>query len=195
MDKNIDKRTIRTRRAITVAFTELMLEKDYEDITVTELADRAQINRKTFYAHYECLDDVLYELQIGIAERVIEIYKKNNKGMFDIDAFTNTLNDMLNENYNLYRRLVVANSYRFFSRSIKDNIKEAVMEQFSASLNVDKVVLNLVAEYCVSGMFKVYKVWFDEGANIDKQKLAKLVSVLTWGAIKSVMAEEDFKKQ
>ena len=36
---------------------------DYEKITVRELTDRAMINRKTFYLHYETLDELLEEVR------------------------------------------------------------------------------------------------------------------------------------
>ena len=78
-----DRRTKRTHKAITQAFTELIIEKEFSEITVTELAERANINRKTFYSHYECIEDVLDELQVEIAERLVEIYRKHNKGPFD----------------------------------------------------------------------------------------------------------------
>ena len=44
---------------------------DYDEITIKELTQRAQINRKTFYLHYGSLDDLLEELQQEIAENFI----------------------------------------------------------------------------------------------------------------------------
>ena len=47
--KKEDLRVIRTKKAIRAAFAELLSEKDPVDVTVTEIAACAQINRKTFY--------------------------------------------------------------------------------------------------------------------------------------------------
>lgn len=58
-----DLRVQRTINNIYQAFEELICEKDYAHITVTELARRAQINKKTFYRYYETLDDLLAEIQ------------------------------------------------------------------------------------------------------------------------------------
>lgn len=58
-----DLRVQRTIKSIYDAFSELILERDYEKITVTELAKRAMINKKTFYRYYPTLDDLLAELQ------------------------------------------------------------------------------------------------------------------------------------
>lgn len=57
-----DKRVLKTRKAITTAFMELTLEEDMQKITVSDIAERAVINRSTFYLHYadakEVLDDI-----------------------------------------------------------------------------------------------------------------------------------------
>ena len=50
--KSVDRRVIKTKRAIRNAFAKLMVEKDINDITIIELAEAADINRKTFYNYY-----------------------------------------------------------------------------------------------------------------------------------------------
>ena len=44
-----DRRVVKTKRAIRNALVQLLSEKELDQITVKELADRADINRKTFY--------------------------------------------------------------------------------------------------------------------------------------------------
>ena len=61
--KQEDLRVRKTKEAIRRTFEDMICEMDYEKITVKELTDRAMINRKTFYLHYETLDDLLEELQ------------------------------------------------------------------------------------------------------------------------------------
>ena len=58
-----DLRVRKTREAIHNTFKSMICEMDYDQITIKELTERAQINRKTFYLHYNSLDDLLAELQ------------------------------------------------------------------------------------------------------------------------------------
>lgn len=58
-----DLRYIKTERAIRKAFHELLQEKDLRRITVRELVDRAEINKTTFYSHYETLPDLIDTLE------------------------------------------------------------------------------------------------------------------------------------
>ena len=56
--KKIDRRVLKTRQAIEEALASLILKTDYDKITVSALAKEANINRKTFYLHYDSVDDV-----------------------------------------------------------------------------------------------------------------------------------------
>ncbi len=48
-----DLRIIKSKKAIKNAFLELTKEKGYNNITITDIAEKALINRKTFYMHYD----------------------------------------------------------------------------------------------------------------------------------------------
>lgn len=48
-----DPRVTRTRQLLLQAFMELMNEKSFQSITVQDIADRATVNRVTFYAHFQ----------------------------------------------------------------------------------------------------------------------------------------------
>lgn len=51
--ESVDPRVRRTRQLLKQAFTELMTEKSFEAITIQDIADRATVNRVTFYAHFQ----------------------------------------------------------------------------------------------------------------------------------------------
>jgi AcrR family transcriptional regulator len=51
-EKQVDLRVRRTRHLLQQAFMELMAEKDFQSITVQDIADRAMVNRATFYDHF-----------------------------------------------------------------------------------------------------------------------------------------------
>lgn len=61
MEKSTNPSAIRSRKMIVQALLRLMKRKKYAAITITDIANEAQIGRKTFYRHFYTLDDVLNE--------------------------------------------------------------------------------------------------------------------------------------
>jgi AcrR family transcriptional regulator len=73
VEKKVDPRVKRTRELIVRAFGELVAEKGHRGLTVQEIAERATVNRATFYAHfrdqYELLDYFISEAFRGELRR------------------------------------------------------------------------------------------------------------------------------
>ena len=72
--RKMDKRVMKTRRAIHEAMTKLLTVKPIEEITVTELAEKAEINRKTFYNYYNSVYMVAEEMEDEIVARFDNLY-------------------------------------------------------------------------------------------------------------------------
>jgi AcrR family transcriptional regulator len=56
--RKLDRRVARTRDRLGDALVELLLAKPFDEITVQEVLDRAQVSRSTFYAHYRDKNDL-----------------------------------------------------------------------------------------------------------------------------------------
>jgi len=54
-----DRRTRRTRQLLRDAFVALLKEKRYEDVSVQDIIERADVARSTFYVHYVDKEDLL----------------------------------------------------------------------------------------------------------------------------------------
>ena len=68
----IDKRIVKTKTNIKNALLDLAQNKKLEDITVSELTSHAQVNRSTFYLHYDSVLSVLEDIENEIAENIVE---------------------------------------------------------------------------------------------------------------------------
>jgi AcrR family transcriptional regulator len=57
--KKVDRRTQRTRHQLGRALVGLVEEKRFDDITVQDVIDRADVGRSTFYTHFRDKEDLL----------------------------------------------------------------------------------------------------------------------------------------
>lgn len=113
----MDLRVKKTKRAIRSAFYELIKEKPLEKITVKEIAERAEINKTTFYAHYETVYDLVDQLeQEAVAEVISQI---------------NTAQSLLDE-----PRIFVKEMYAVLSKNwcSAETFSAPAMAQFTAHL-------------------------------------------------------------
>lgn len=56
---SLDRRVLKTRRALVVTMVALVHEKGYRGFSVSELLERADVGRSTFYNHYRGKDELL----------------------------------------------------------------------------------------------------------------------------------------
>ena len=73
-----DLRFIKNENLIRETFYEMLSEMEYSKISIKELTQRAQINRKTFYLHYTSLDHLLATLQLEIMEPTFKMIEETS---------------------------------------------------------------------------------------------------------------------
>ena len=71
----MDRRVIRTKKAIRSALFKLMESKDISSITISELTALANVNRRTFYTHYSNITDILDETEAEIVEALQQLIR------------------------------------------------------------------------------------------------------------------------
>jgi AcrR family transcriptional regulator len=78
-----DPRILRSRRMLTEALARLLISKEFEDISIQEIADEATLNRATFYLHYSDKDALL---QAMTANRFRDLIASRGLSFTDCDG-------------------------------------------------------------------------------------------------------------
>lgn len=123
--KNLNNSSFKTKEAIRTVFAEMVKEKqDLNKITVTELVRRANINRSTFYLHYNDIFDIVSELEHSLMSSILD---KNPQSREEMLQFLNDLMELIRKNENLYRQILASDSPVYFLRKMRREIAAKIM--------------------------------------------------------------------
>ena len=126
----MDRRQQKTRTAIFSAFCNLLENKRYENITVQEIIDEANIGRSTFYAHFETKDELLRSMCTDIFHHVFtqELPQETDHGCsVDSRSLELKLGHVLyhlRENRLNLKGLLASESGELFLSYLKDYLRE-----------------------------------------------------------------------
>ncbi len=185
----LDKRCRKTRKAIKTSLIKLMSEKDIANITITEIAGDADINRKTFYAHYRDLYDILDEIENDLIEKLFHILDNADivKIMYNPYPLFKELTSEINKDFDFYKFLLQSKDYNSLLNKIQGIIKDKFIELTKNTIKIDGDLLYFMIDFVSSGITSVYKEWFRSDRNISLEQLAKSISILIGSGLNSLI--------
>ncbi len=171
-----DRRFVRTEKAIRSAFFRLAEQLDIQKITISALAREADIDRKTFYLHYDSVDMLIDELMNEEALLLVDQLRKSvsdNNSDMTVD-FLQELSVGLAVDMKSIRRMAAHMSIESQLQRIEQPLIEAIVAD--NSFNFDNEVAN--ADYYISfltaGMLAVYRRWLLEDSDIPLDNISKV---------------------
>ena len=133
----MDRRQRKTREAIFSAFTSLLSERNYAQISVQEIIDRANIGRTTFYSHFETKDYLLKDLCEELFGHIIDTAMglpagdySCNLGTAEDSVFLHLVRHLQENDRNIIELLNSQNN-DIFLRYFKDNLKKLIITQYA----------------------------------------------------------------
>ncbi|WP_419872517.1 TetR/AcrR family transcriptional regulator [Candidatus Pristimantibacillus sp. PTI5] len=134
-----DPRILRTRQLLRDAFIELLQEMDIEKISVNRLAERATINRVTFYLHYRDIPDMLEKMANDMIEDIHQVLyntPQNPKSAEETDwpMLVNLL-EHIAQNAKFYKVILAINRTTLFSDHLLKLLAELVTERLNSREN------------------------------------------------------------
>ncbi|WP_059054141.1 TetR/AcrR family transcriptional regulator [Paenibacillus senegalimassiliensis] len=173
----IDRRVVRTQQALKTAIVELMSEKSFDDITLQDLSDRANVSRGTIYLHY--LDK--YDLLDKLIESHIHEMRESCRASLDLGFIEGTLvwTEYLDNNSSFFSMMLDSKGAPFF----RDRFAEFLSEEFQNDVDVTRgknkgLSKDLTVTFIISAYIGVIEWWFKENKPITYQGLAQQLGTL-----------------
>lgn len=181
-----DRRVTRTKAALTAALFELLGEKDFSKISITELTRRADVDRKTFYLHYQTMDEILeefFEENINHLRETIEREGLFRGDTIDIVAFFRVLCGQVTQDKALFRRLALGGGYTYYMERTRALLREGLEDYIRRQGGHSEAELQLLGEFYAAAVMRVYLIWLRGDLDMDEAQLAETVGKAVSGAL------------
>ena len=176
----MDRRQKKTRNAIFKAFTDLLSQKEYSQITVADIIESADVGRATFYSHFETKDYLLKELCEELFCHIFDAAenKKTHTHIFDCNApdsvFLHLFQHLYKNDNNILVLFSCRNNELFFSY-FKNNLGKLVESQLS--LFSEKRRKELPESFWVNHIQSVFvetlRWWVDNNMSVSPETITE----------------------
>lgn len=165
--RKVDRRILRTRSQLTAALLALMQEKNFDEITIKDITDRADMNRATFYLHYGTKEELLLT---SLESRFDQLVQSIESGLTNTpenpiwsdDSYDRLVFEHVAEHVDLYKVILDQNGMGMIIHQIIDYIAAVglrnTLESIDDSMTIE-IPLEITSRHVAGSMFAILVWW------------------------------------
>ena len=156
-----DRRSLRTQQALLDALIALLADKSYNEISINDIIDRANVGRSTFYAHYQAKDDLLksgFERALDMLIHHISFGEADQCLRLDTTLFFRHAQG----HYEIYRTLVWGTGFDVLTKDGHAALSAKFQESFTLLLSgrPEPSIPLVVLSYSMAGTLLILLKWW-----------------------------------
>jgi len=180
----MDRRVRKTRQAILEAFVGLLAEKDFEHITMNEIADRADVNRGTVYLHYMDKFDLLDQCIDTHLAQLLGNCLPGGTTHLPTKAAMQRIFDYLEQHAFLYATLLVNKGIPAFRNRLMAVMLQIIREHIDESGTNQNMNKEVIAQFLASAVIGVLEWWITHSMPYSTTDMVEQ----TWSLLEGIRA-------
>ena len=187
--KKIDRRAKRTRHALSSAIVELVKEKHFDEITVQNVIDRADVGRSTFYAHFRDKEELFQKNWERFLDMLADQIDWSKAGEASFVPVT-SLFQHLKEAQPFYKSLVRSKMVDPIFKSGVEYLGRKIAGQLPSKLKDGPTLpipVPVLSHFLASELFSLLKWWLDQGMPYAPERMDEMFHELVNPAFKSAL--------
>lgn len=178
------ERTRQTRRRIKEALVELIAEKGFDSLTVSDVTRRAHINRGTFYLHFTDKYDMMAKLEDELIARLEQVLlqeggePRDPRDLFPYERLLPAL-ELVAQDIDFVRAVAGRGGDPEFSsklRSVIEGLFAQGLERSGCTLcDDDELPLVYARELALSHVLTIINLWLERGGTESPEQLARII--------------------
>jgi AcrR family transcriptional regulator len=190
-----DRRSRRTQQALMEALLELLAVKNYDEISINDIVERANVGRSTFYAHYQDKDDLLRN---GFERALDLLIQHVSFGIADQDLQLDATPLFLHAkgHYELYRTLAWGSGFNVLTKNGHAALSAKFYEVFTLVLSgkpEPPVPLDILSYSLAGNLLILLKWWLDNKMPYSPEYMNSIFQQLTMPSIWNILRSSDTK--
>lgn len=176
-----DARVVKSKKAIRDALFSILATKPINKITIKEIAQEAGINRKTFYTHYDSIEDIINEMENELVVSIDSYLKNCIIAEYGLNPyyFIQFINSIYSCNPEFCENLISIRNYHFLAEKIKKVFKEQLIASCRPP-EKDRYLFDFKIEFYLSGISSVYIEWIRSGKPCPFEELSVIMTNLVF---------------
>ncbi|WP_019910949.1 TetR/AcrR family transcriptional regulator [Paenibacillus sp. HW567] len=183
MGEKIDRRIVKTKEAIFQSFMSLIAKKNFEDITINEIAEQANINRGTVYFHYQDKYDLLNKCIEENLNNIVSVTTTTDADGETIDLIQSSFLPVIQyfeKNHSFYASMLSNKGIPVF----RDRMLELITTHIKIHINMDGDNQNyskeFITQFMASAFVGVIEWWILNNMPQSPEDVAEQL----WGLLK-----------
>ncbi|MBQ9461661.1 MAG: TetR/AcrR family transcriptional regulator [Clostridia bacterium] len=184
-----DRRVIKTRKAIRNAFAKLLSCKDINDITVSDIAELADINRKTFYNYYPGIHKVIDEIENDIVDSFSSVLGEINYRDELENPYTifEKLTSIINTDMDFYCHFFTMNGNTNMINKIVTLLKEKTKAAMISQTGIDETTAETALTFMLCGMMAVFQSWFNSDRKRSIEEISEMITIISFKGLNGII--------
>lgn len=173
MEKKADSRRVRmTKKLLKESLIELMKDSHLHSVTIKDICDGADVNRSTFYRHYETQFDLYDDIINDIANDIEVILQTECGETRDICLFLTKVLEYIEKNRETF--LVVLSDKG--SLSVGETFNRITGKFLPAESTTE--LGTYIAQFVAAGMTSILWTWLNKPERRSAKEVARLIYAL-----------------
>jgi len=180
VNKKLDRRKKYTRMVLKDSLMALLKTKQLSSITVKEVCEQADVNRSTFYAHYQDSFDLMEQIEEEIIADLNTYLNQYNFAKEEESLqMTEKLLEYIASKYDTCRTLLNENNGPSFERRVMEVAQSFLVKNLPNQYDIDSDLSAYAGTFLIGGGINVMKHWLANNMDQPAEKVARLINSIT----------------
>lgn len=178
MAKKNDRRVKYTKDVLKRTLIQLMAENHISKISVKKICEIADVNRSTFYAHYDSQYDLMSHIEREAIEDIHKVISGEKSRQVTFRTMLCLILEYAAQNTELFRILLNERSDSSFRKEIIKLVKELALIEARIGHKSNGHIIEYIQLFSITGSLSILDKWLEDGMVESIDELADFLLTL-----------------